>query len=111
MDFVLSFFENIHEDVQREIRKRLAIHNGGVPIAEADLERMSLMGVVCDEQKGGRRTIRDSEDLIHTLMNDEQLPESVKSRKAELWEWFPRFANEWKERMHMLLAKEIEKLM
>ncbi len=111
MDFVLNFFENVHGDVQEEIRRRLAIHNGGVPMSDEDLGRMRLMGVVCDEKQGGRRTIRDAEDLIHTLVNDEQLPEAVRSRRLELKEWFPRFANEWKERIHLLLAKEIEKLM
>ncbi len=111
MDFVLNFFENVDEGVQEEIRGRLAIHNGGVPMSEEDLGRMRLMGVVCDEKKGGRRTIRDAEEVLHTLMNDEQLPDDVKSRKSELKEWFPRFANEWKERIHMLLAKQIENLM
>ncbi len=111
MDFVLNFFENVDEGVQEEIRGRLAAHNGGVPMSEEDLGRMRLMGIVCDEKKGGRRTIRDSEEVLHTLVNDEQLPEEVRSRRDELKEWFPRFANEWKERIHMLLAKEIEKRM
>ncbi len=110
MDFVLNFFENIHDDVQKEVRRRVAIHNGGLPMSEEDLGRMRLLSVVCDEKKGGRRTIRDAEDVLHTLLNDDALPDEVKSRRMELWEWFPRFANEWKERMHMLLAKEIEKL-
>ncbi len=109
MDLVLIFKENVKREVQEEVHARLARHNGGVPMGEEDLERMRLMGIVCDENEGGRRTIRDSEDHLNTLENDEQLPEKVRSRKIELKRWFPRFANEWKDRIHMLLAKEIEK--
>jgi hypothetical protein len=111
-DFMLNFLENVDDAVRKRIFSALAHkENGGSPVRISDLARLDMVRRICDEREGGRRTIRDTEDLIWTLRKDTRLPEDIQARKDELEEWWFDFSYERKERVHLLLTREIKAAM
>jgi len=103
-DFLLSFMENVHEAVQQRIFDSLARkENGGTPIRLRDLDNMKMVGWICSH----RRTIRDTEDLIWAMRADETLPQDIKTKRAELEDWFFDFSWERFESIYYLLAKRV----
>lgn len=105
-DFLLNFFENVHKYVQNEIYEHLS-QNGGRRITEEDKENIGLVRWLCSR----RRTIRDVEDLVWTLREDDELPDRIKEKKGELENWVFEFAKEQYDAMHYLLASKIKREM
>ncbi|MFN7990525.1 MAG: hypothetical protein U0R44_00035 [Candidatus Micrarchaeia archaeon] len=112
-DFLLNFLENANaRKVKKAIFSSLAMkENGGSPVRISDLKRMDLISRICDEKRGGRRTIRDTEDLVWTLRNDTALPDDIKAKKEDLEEWLFDFAHERYDRIRLLLTRMIKDIM
>jgi hypothetical protein len=103
-DFMLSFIENVSDAVQHQIFTSMTeSENGGRAVSLHDLDSMSRIRRLCSH----RRTIRDTEDLIWTLREDNALPEDIKTKKDGLEDWFFNFAWDRFESMFYLLAKRI----
>jgi hypothetical protein len=104
-DFMLNFLENIHPLVQREIYEKMKKRvNGSTPILGSDLEHIGHIEYILQH----RRTIRDTEDLVWTLRNDDTLPDPIKSRKAQIEAWLFEFSRERFESVFRLLAEKIK---
>jgi hypothetical protein len=104
-DFLLNFIENIRTDVQMQIYEELAMEGKA---GLHNLDNINLLRRVCSKKAGGRRTIRDTEDLVWTLRNDERLPTEIRSRKEELERWLFDFSWEEAGGMFQLLARRIQ---
>ncbi|MEW6035343.1 MAG: hypothetical protein AB1529_01905 [Candidatus Micrarchaeota archaeon] len=103
-DFMLNFFENVHPSVQLQIYDALAMsENGGRPVHMHDFDRMQMVRRVC----ASRRTIRDTEDFVYTLRNDEELPADIKANKGTLEQWLFDFAHERFGQIFKLWVKRI----
>ncbi|MBU0533038.1 hypothetical protein KKB44_06110 [Candidatus Micrarchaeota archaeon] len=102
-DFLLNFVENVHQHVQRELYKELS-KNGGKGITKEDRENIEFVRYVC----ASRRTIRDVEDFVWTIRNDQEL-EHVRDKRDRLENWIFDFAKERFDRMFYLLAQKIRR--
>lgn len=104
-DFLINFIENVRPAVQMDIYQAMA--EEGSP-ALHDLDNINLIKRVCSKRAGGRRTIRDTEDLVWVLRNDDKLPAEIKSRKGDLERWLFDFSWEKAARMFLLLTERVQ---
>ncbi len=81
--------------------------NGRSPLRLSELDMIQSVKWICSM----RRTIRDTEDLIWTLRNDDSLPADIKSKRGELEKQFWDFAWERQPKMFRLLTDFIQRAM
>jgi hypothetical protein len=100
-DFLVNFLWLVSDPIQQQVFAGLAMsENGRLPVRLSDLDMIQSVKRICSI----RRTIRDTEDLIWTLRNDDALPAEIKSKKGELERQFWDFAWERQPKMFALLA-------
>ncbi len=98
-DFLLNFVENVNEGVQNQIFDNLLGEKD-----RKDRAYIKMMKKVCSS----RRTVRDTEDFIWILRNDDALPEKIKAKKKEIEGWLFEFAAENAAEIHLQLSRTIE---
>jgi len=104
-DFLINFIENIKTSVQMDIYRALA-EEGSRTLHS--LDNIHTIERICSKRQGGRRTIRDTEDLVWVLRNDDDLPADIKARRVDLERWLFDFAWEKASRMFLLLTERVQ---
>jgi hypothetical protein len=102
-DFLLSFLEIASSSVQRQTIESLAT-DGGIHVKLSDIDKMQMVRRICS----GRRTIRDTEDLIMVLRKDLGLHPEIAAKRGDLEQWLFDFSWENGGRIFNQLARRIE---
>jgi hypothetical protein len=107
-DFLVNFLWLVSDRVQEDVFASLAMEeNGRSPLRLSELDMIQSVKWICSM----RRTIRDTEDLIWTLRNDDSLPADIKSKRGEIERQFWDFSWERQPKMFRLLTDFIQRAM
>ncbi|MFH1784804.1 MAG: hypothetical protein ABH842_00075 [Candidatus Micrarchaeota archaeon] len=107
VDFLINFIENVNPLVQKQIFDELGNNGTGKPHLNPDDRRyLKYIRTVCSR----RRTIRDTEDFVWTIRQDQALPREIKVRRELIEDWLFRFAETYSERMFRDLTRTIDRM-